>query len=202
MGVFTCSNCNQAMSGTCASCGAWYCDDCYNWHCDPALFPLSGQAHAFWCVVERLNKRDGGVFLFPNIPVRVGTCVTVQSRGIRVLPGSVSWGTLTLACILVCTTQTYPSLPTIGAQLALGVRSRCIIRMNEKGPCSTFLYQSTQASRMPIIASNLQIWTCSPLDDDMTGRKGVTSNNLYHTSHATCTVKTLDLRNLLSCSYN
>jgi len=189
MGVFTCSNCSQTMSGTCASCGAWYCDDCYNWHCDPALFPSSSQAHAFWCVVERLNERDGGVFLFPNIPFRVGTCVIVQSRGIRVLPGPASWGTLTLACILVCTTQTYPSLPTIGAQLALGVRSRCIIRMNEKGPYSTFPYQSTQASRMPIIASNLQIWTCSPLDDDMTGQKGAMSGSFNQTSERTCMVE-------------
>src|SRR5579864_5131707 len=54
-----------------------------------------------------------------------------------------------------------PISPEMAPQAALS----CIATMNEKGPCRTFPYQSTQASRMPIKAQISQFWTTGCQND-------------------------------------
>jgi hypothetical protein len=46
------------------------------------------------------------------------------------------------------------------SQLAPQAALSYISRIDEKGPCRAFPYQSTQASRMPIEVTQTQFWTC------------------------------------------
>lgn len=75
-----------------------------------------------------------------------------------------------MACLLVRTMPVLPILGGMGAQLASHEGLGCITRIDEKGPCSTFRYGSTQTAKTPIKASNLPIWTCRPPDDGRSGQ--------------------------------
>ena|SRR5437763_2179256 len=89
-------------------------------------------------------------------------------------------------CILVRTTG--PDLFSGDATYKWSLQAHldCITRMDEKGPCSTFPYQSTQASRMPGIAPNLQTWMSASPNDGMIGQNWPFPTNLYCTSLSTC----------------
>jgi len=82
-------------------------------------------------------------------------------------------------CLLVRTTLTYLLLQGVSSELALEF---ALGHVDEKGPCSTFPYQSTRAARMPIMGLNLQIWTCRYDYDGLIGEEGPFAANLYGTS--------------------
>ena len=75
-----------------------------------------------------------------------------------------------------------------GYKSSLQARLDHITTMSEKGPCSTFRYDSTQDAKMPRMAPNLQFWTCGPQNDGMIAKKELFPLNLYRTSLTTCLV--------------
>ena len=73
LSVFTCSSCGKTMSGTCASCGAWYCSDCYNWHCDPALFPPSSRVTTqLACFLVRTTRLSSHLLTIGSCQLALG----------------------------------------------------------------------------------------------------------------------------------
>ena len=92
--------------------------------------------------------------------------------------------------ILVRTTLTVPYSGALASQLALEFALGRVATIDENGPCSTFPYESTQNPRMPLDATETQIWMCRCLNDRLMGKKGLLSADLYGTSFSACLVQT------------
>src|SRR5947199_1514230 len=117
-----------------------------------------------------------GVFMCPECSqIMTGTC---SSCGAWYCDDCYNWHCDTSlfppsTCFLV---RTATPLQGVYAQSALQLALACV---NEKGPCSTFRYQSTYPAKMPRTGPNMQFWTCKHAYDDMTGRKGRLFPKLY-----------------------